>query len=83
MTPLDYNRNMPQSSTFEALSQYVEGYPKLAGYITSLPEVAIFRRFGAMNARNLLYLQAELTDLEAALLQTERRDNVHPKWEKQ
>ncbi|KAF2832418.1 hypothetical protein CC86DRAFT_462710 [Ophiobolus disseminans] len=36
-----------------------------------------------MNARNLLYLQAELTDLENALLQAEERDSKHLKWEKQ
>jgi len=31
------------------------------------PEMAILRRFGSLNALNLLYLQAELTHLEAAL----------------
>ena len=31
------------------------------------PETAILRRFGALNALNLLYLQAELTNLENAL----------------
>jgi hypothetical protein len=31
------------------------------------PEVAIFRRFSVLNARNLLYFQAELVELEKAL----------------
>jgi hypothetical protein len=33
------------------------------------PEVATFRRFGALNAENLLYLQAELVRLEFELRQ--------------
>ena len=33
----------------------------------SHPEVAILRRFGALNAQNLLYLQAELVALEQDL----------------
>jgi len=39
------------------------------------PEVAIFRRFGALNAKNLLYLQAELVHLEKKLREFEERDN--------
>ena len=31
------------------------------------PEVAVIRRFGSLNARNILYLQAELTALELKL----------------
>jgi hypothetical protein len=45
----------------------MEGYPKLSRLMAFYPEVAIFRRFGALNAENLLYLQAELQDLEIAL----------------
>jgi len=43
-----------------------------------LPETAIFRRFGALNAQNLLYLQAELTYLEKQLRKCERADNKSP-----
>jgi hypothetical protein len=42
----------------------VNGYPKLARHMGASPEIAIFRRFGALNAQNLLYLQAELVHLE-------------------
>ena len=42
----------------------MEGYAKLASIMGSHPEVAILRRFGALNAQNLLYLQAELVALE-------------------
>lgn len=45
----------------------IPGYPKLAAKIEVLPEVAIYRKFGALNAQNLLYLQAELTSLERDL----------------
>ncbi|CZR54979.1 uncharacterized protein PAC_04864 [Phialocephala subalpina] len=44
-----------------------EGYPKLASRMGHSPQFAIFRRFAALNARNLLYLQAELTALEKRL----------------
>ncbi|MCJ1363202.1 hypothetical protein MMC16_002309 [Acarospora aff. strigata] len=43
------------------------GYTNLASLMGKNPEVAIFRRFSALNAKNLLYLQAELVNLEARL----------------
>lgn len=43
------------------------GYTKLASLMGENPEIAIFRRFSALNAKNLLYLQAELVNLEARL----------------
>jgi hypothetical protein len=42
-------------------------YPKLSTFMASWPDVAIFRRFGALNAQNLLFLQAEITHLEREL----------------
>ena len=53
----------------------VYGYPRFAGQIETQPEYAIFRRFGALNAENLLYLQAELTDLEISLRQQQKVDS--------
>lgn len=50
------------------------GYPKLATLMGHSPEVAIFRRFNTLNARNLLYLQAELVDLETRLEEASRAD---------
>jgi hypothetical protein len=43
------------------------GYTKLASVMGKNPELAIFRRFSALNAKNLLYLQAEHVNLEARL----------------
>jgi len=59
----------------DPLDDLVTGYPKLAGHMELEPEAAIFRRFGALNARNLLYLQCELCSLEKRLRQIEREDN--------
>lgn len=50
------------------------GYPKVATFMGNHPELAIFRRFRGLNARNLLYLQAELVEIENELLQLERAD---------
>jgi hypothetical protein len=38
------------------------------------PEMAMVRRFRGLNARNLLYLQAELVQIEKELLACERAD---------
>jgi len=42
-------------------------YPKLSDFMGSWPDVAIFRRFGSLNAQNLLFLQAEISHLEREL----------------
>ena len=56
----------------------VQGYPKAAGYIERVPEAGIFRTFTALNARCLLYRQAELARYENELQEFEdidRRSN--------
>lgn len=50
----------------------MEGYAKLASLMGAYPEVAILRRFGALNIQNLLYLQAELVHLENELRESSR-----------
>ena len=54
----------------------MEGYAKLASLMGAYPEVAIFRRFSALNAQNLLYLQAELASLEKDLWARAAEDNA-------
>ncbi|MCJ1236228.1 hypothetical protein MMC14_004206 [Varicellaria rhodocarpa] len=46
---------------------YIKGYPSLAVFIASDRDksTAIYRRFDRLSARNLLYLQSELVELEA------------------
>lgn len=43
------------------------GYRLLASAMGHSPQLAIFKRFGTLNAQNILYLQAELTVLENKL----------------
>lgn len=54
----------------------MEGYAKLASLMGANPEVAILRRFGSLNAQNLLYLQAELVALEEDLRATAAEDSA-------
>lgn len=63
----------------EAWKNFPIGYPRLAERIAVKPETGIFRRFDALNARNLLYLQAELCILEKALQEQEERDKKDKK----
>ena len=51
-----------------------EGYPKMGLLMGKCPEYAILRRFGALNAENLLYLQAELKVLETKLRMYQEAD---------
>jgi hypothetical protein len=48
-------------------AQIIHGYPQFARFIGTKKGYAIFRRFAALNARNLLYLQVELLELEDEL----------------
>ncbi len=59
---------MPKDSEDDAAEiHYVKGYPSLAAFIASDCDksIAIYRRFDRLAARNLLYLQSELVELEA------------------
>ena len=52
-----------------------QGYMKLSAFQGRFPEVAIFRRFAALNARNILYMQAELSHLELELNEVIQEDD--------
>ena len=54
----------------------MEGYAKLSSVISTDSEFAIFRKFGTLNAQNLLYYQAELLDLEDHLNDIASKDRV-------
>ena len=49
-------------------------YLELAELMGKYPGLAIFRRFATLNAKNLLYLQAEIAELEDQLDLLERQD---------
>ena len=51
-----------------------EGYDRLASFMGYFPEAAIFRRFATLNAKNILYLQAELFWLEEELEKVAKDD---------
>jgi hypothetical protein len=51
------------------------GYPRLSERIACKPETGIYRRFDGLNARRILYLQAELCILENDLHLIEKQDN--------
>jgi hypothetical protein len=43
------------------------GYSRLAALMRNRPDLAIFRQFSDLNAKNLLYMQGELVRLEVEL----------------
>ncbi|KAI4675045.1 uncharacterized protein J4E88_007949 [Alternaria novae-zelandiae] len=51
------------------------GYPRLSERMGLKPETLIFRKFVALNARMLLYMQAELAVLEKTLQEVEINDH--------
>ncbi|KAI4666410.1 uncharacterized protein J4E79_002448 [Alternaria viburni] len=73
--------DLPQSTppadedvSHDPFHDLIPGYPKLAGRMGIMPEIGMFRRFGALNARNLLYYQNELAYLEDRLKEVEAED---------
>jgi hypothetical protein len=45
----------------------IEGYDKLAAFVAFDKGLSIFRRFSKLNVKNILYLQAEIVNLENEL----------------
>jgi hypothetical protein len=59
------------------------GYHRIAQVFAAVPNLAILRRFGQLNALNLLYLQAELVQLEDDLHDYAKKDDASPDSERQ
>jgi len=57
------------------LTQPARGYPKIARKMAEFSDFATFRRFRALNMKNLLYFQAELAGMELKLHGEEIADN--------
>lgn len=55
------------------------GYDKLASLIGDHPGLSIYRRFGSLAAKNLLYMQAELVLLEDELKAIAECDQQDPR----
>ena len=54
------------------------GYDSLALLLGRYPELAVFRRFGSLSMKCLLFKQAEITHLEAELDVLSRRNCADP-----
>lgn len=82
MVPLqDLNHEYPRPSSPPSVCslalprELIPGYPKLGGRMGLVPEMAMFRRFGALNSQVLLYMQSELIHLESELRELELEDS--------
>ena len=71
-----------KASSATAWLNHPIGYPRLSERMGVKPETLIFRKFVALNARILLYKQAELAILEQNLRETERSDREEAKGNK-
>ena len=58
--------------------QHINGYPSLAAFMASDNDksTSIYRRFDRLSARNLLYLQSELVELEAQQKTLDEKDTA-------
>lgn len=52
----------------------LQGYPSFAQFIATDRDAAIYRKYAHLSARNLLYLQSELNELEEQLQRLDRED---------
>jgi hypothetical protein len=76
-TPMDKQADAPKENEHgHPLDEFVMGYPRMAARMGLIPETAMFRRFGALNCRNILYLQNELCQLECDLQKLEWADSA-------
>lgn len=71
---------LPLQNMGPSILEPPEGYDRLGNLMGDASETAIFRRFGALSAENLLYLQAELQELEETFrrFQKDDRNSGHP-----
>lgn len=73
----EYSRpgSLPSVRSLTPPRELIPGYPKLGGRMGLVPEMAMFRRFGALNSQVLLYMQSELIHLESELRELELEDS--------
>ena len=68
---------MESDVDLEAMStapRHLSGYPSFAEFIAKDKDAAIYRSFGNLSARSLLYQQSELHQLEWKLEELDRED---------
>jgi hypothetical protein len=54
--------------------EYLEGFADFSHYIASDDSLSVYRRFGSLGSRNILYMQAELQFLEQQLEELDDAD---------
>ncbi|KAF2773208.1 hypothetical protein EJ03DRAFT_323714 [Teratosphaeria nubilosa] len=69
---LPVSPTLHREPTWRVSDEALHGYPKLAKFLGETGGYAIYKRFAALNARNLLYHQAKLTRLEHELNDLEK-----------
>jgi hypothetical protein len=77
--PTPLTRRMPQRrSNAESTVHYLAGYPSLSAFIASDRDrtTLIYKRFDELAARNLLYLQSELAEIQAKQRAFDQEDLV-------
>ena len=57
------------------LEKHPDGWPRLAAFLNSADNTAIFRRFGQLHCRELVMLQTEITKLEQKLTELDKHDS--------
>lgn len=64
------------------MEQHPKGFSRIAAYLNSDGNSALHRRFGDLHARDLIYKEIELTELETELRELDEADNEQPdtKW---
>lgn len=63
-----------EQSSPRTQKKYLEGFHSLSALLASDPDLQVYRRFDSLASRNLLYLQAEILDLEARLEELDTAD---------
>ncbi|KAL8769159.1 MAG: hypothetical protein Q9209_004793 [Squamulea sp. 1 TL-2023] len=59
-----FTGDVDKDQIVRSLDHYIVGYPKVAGFYNSDPNFRIYRKFGWLHNRVLLYLQDELRHME-------------------
>ncbi|KAL8785186.1 MAG: hypothetical protein Q9213_003533 [Squamulea squamosa] len=65
--PPKFTSTVGKDQLIRSLDNYIVGYPKVAGFMNSDPNFLIYRKFGWLHNRTLLYLQDELRAMELQL----------------
>ena len=65
---------MELESQSSAERRRLEGYPSFAEFIAKDKDAAIYRRYESLSARNLLYQQSELHELEKQAATLDKED---------